>query len=438
MTNSDHLPPQDLEAERSLLGSLMLSPAAFEEVSAIIRASDFYSDAHRRIWRSYAAIAHSSTPADDVVLLGHELEKRGDLAEIGGANYLAQILETVPHAAHAAHYARIVRDAADRRRIIDIGLQLCRGAHDKNREIPEMVSSAESGLHAILESSAESEAVDVNDALIEVFETLDAEDPPGISTGWRDLDWKLNGGFRPGALYIVAARPSVGKTAFAGNAALNVAVNGAGVMIFSVEQPRQELTERLLSARSGIPVAKIQLRTVDASERDRLTEAANELGILPIAIDHGSTRTVTQIAAIARLRKRRQGLSLVIVDYLQLLTPEDQRVSREQQVATMSRGLKCLARDLNVPVIALCQLNRSIEARENKRPKLSDLRDSGSIEQDADAVLFLDRPATWKDGADESEAKLIVAKNRNGATGEIQMFWKATTMQFHAATRGEF
>lgn len=428
-SDTELLPPQDLEAERSLLGGFLLSNQSIDDARVIVSPGCFYADAHRRIcaviFESWSAL----TPID-AVTLGHALERRGWLGDVGGPTYLAQLLETVPHAAHVEHYARIVREKWERRRIIEISERAIRSSQDGGREIADTVAEADSGFHAVLERSAASETVELSDALMAMYDVLDADESPGQPTGYAALDQTANGGWRDGAMYILAARPSVGKTAFACNVALNTAAAGGNVLFISIEQPRRELSERLLSIRSGVPVTAIQRRTLTTEDRDRIDTAAGELSALQIAIDDGSHRNVSQISAIARLRKRRHGLTLVIVDYLQLLSAEDPRANREQQVAGMSRGLKVLARDLGVPVIALAQLNRQIENRDNKRPRLADLRDSGSIEQDADAVMFLDRPSTYDEHANPSEARLIVAKNRNGPVGDVHLRWHPQTMRF--------
>ncbi len=288
-----------------------------------------------------------------------------------------------------------------------------------------------SDLHGLMESAADHESLTIGDVLVEMAESSE----PGVTvpTGFFGLDEMLDGGLLGGWLVILAARPSMGKTAFVGNITLNAAAGGDGCLIFSMEQKRGELAQRFLASLSGVDASLLKAKNQHhqtADDKARLCRAQNKLAGYPIRVKDKAGLRMGQIATEARLRKRRDAFSVIVVDYLQLIEPDDRRIPREQQVATISRQLKLLAKDLDVPVICLAQLNRAVEARENKRPRLSDLRESGAIEQDADVVMFLDRPPVYDPEAEPSEAYVIVGKNRHGKTGDAKLHWDGPTVSF--------
>lgn len=425
-------PAFNLDAEKSLLGALLLPSEKFnpfDETVGIVTAKSFHSPAHAQIFEVIQAFHRDQKPVD-VVTVKSELERRGQLEQIGGVPYLGQILETVPHLAHAQYYAELVREAADRRRLGDIAYTI---THDLNTgcDTTDIISNAEQSLHSLMEGGAGGEALCIGDVLMEM-ETA-TESTACIPTGFHDMDDMVDGGLRGGWLVIEAARPSIGKTAFMGNIALNVARRGNPALVFSLEQTRKELAERFLSSLSGLEASILKSRkTLDSHQEEQLLQAKNKLAKLPIIVNDQGGLKVGQIAAGARLQKRRGGLGLIIVDYLQLVEPDDRQIPREQQVATISRRLKLIAKELDCPVICLAQLNRAVETRENKRPRLSDLRESGAIEQDADVVMFLDRPATYGKG-EETEAHVIIGKNRHGKTGDVRLHWNGPTMTFKSA-----
>ena len=425
------VPPNNAEAERAALGAMLCNGDAVDVVAGIIGDHDFYGDGNAIIFRELVAMRQDGIPAD-AVTLSERLDAAGKLEEIGGLPAILQILETVPHAAHCEYYAGIVRKESVRRHGVYAATKFIRDIHDKGSEPDDAFGTLESELHAIIERNAGTEAIDVRDALVDLQAALEAGETPGVATGFVDLDGILNGGLKPGALAVLAARPSVGKTSFVSNVALNVAKHGHGVLFISLEQSSRELTTRLLASVGGISAKAIASGNVD---RTALMEAQNQLAGWPIQICDSASLSVQQIAAMARVQKRRRHLELCIIDYLQLIQPSDARIPREQQVATMTRSLKCTAKDLQIPIIVLAQLNRSIETRENKRPRLSDLRESGAIEQDADLVTFLDRPATYDTNKDPSEATAIVAKNRNGEIGDVSLVWDGPTMTFSSAAK---
>ncbi len=422
----------DESAEDALIGSMLVDPGYFDDVAGIVEASDFYSRSLATIFGAVADL-HSAGEPIDAVIVSRRLEEIGQLSEIGGPARILKLMEAMPNGAHAAHYARIVRGDADRRRAMDALRDGFNALQDRSVDVSEATGSVRTQLDAVDDRALGDGPVAVGHAIIEMFDALNADDEPAMATGWPDLDALLSGGLRPGQLVILAARPSVGKTALAANLALLLTERGRPALFVSLEQPRVELVERMASTVSGIPHSKIRERQLNETDTAELTDAGNKLANWPLHIDDSPRRTVTRIAAIARRLRRRDGLQTLIVDYLQLLSPEDGKAHREQQVATMSRQLKLLAKELSIPVVALAQLNRSIENRDSKEPRLSDLRESGAIEQDADIVMFLDRPADYRRDADPTEATLAVAKNRSGKRGKVRLNWHGDTMTFRSA-----
>lgn len=430
----DKVPPQDLEAERSVLGSILFASDAFDEVVQHIHTDSFYADAHRRIFKAVHNMYEEGVRAIDVITLAHELSKRGDLEAVGGPAYLNEIMGSVPHAAHAEYYARIVRDRWLQRELIAACTESLREAYHGTDEIEEILSRSEQRVFKIVEeqSGIDSFGIDgiVKDAIFAIFERMNEEsNVSGLPSGFHGLD-DMTSGFHPTELVILAARPSMGKTALVCNFAMAAAKAQHGVMIFSLEQGKVELAERLLCIEAKLSGHK--LRQGELSEHDvyTLEQGANVLRELPLFIDDTPGRTTTQISAICRRIKRRYGLGIVIIDYLQLIESEDRNIPREQQISTITRRLKFMAKDLSVPVIALAQVNRGVEQRDDKRPRLSDLRESGAIEQDADLVMFLHRPDAYNPEDRPGEADLILAKNRHGPTGNVELVWMKERLTF--------
>ncbi len=428
------LPPQDLDAERSVLGSVLLSNESIDDVLQHVRSEQFYADAHRQMFAAVADMYERGDRGIDPVTLASELERRGQLAEIGGPAYLVQVLETVPHAAHAEYYARIVRDKWMQRTLIEACTDTLRDAYHGQNEVEDLVARAERRIFDIAERQHDVDRFALKDILEDTFERIfsrmDQEGTlSGLHTGFHGLDEKTSG-FQPSELLVLAARPSMGKTALVCNFALAVAAAGSGVLLFSLEQSSLELAERFLAIQAKVNGHKLRQGDLNELEQHELMEASNLLRELPLFIDDTAGRTVGQIAAICRRMKRRSNIGLVIIDYLQLIESDEQRVSREQQISTITRRLKFLAKDLSVPVIALAQLNRGVEQREDKRPRLADLRESGAIEQDADIVMFLHRPEAYDPEDRPGEADLIVAKNRNGPIGNVPLVWLREMLKF--------
>ena len=432
------LPPQDLVAERSVLGSVLLSNDAIDEVLQHIRADHFYADPHRRMFAAIQDMFDAGIRGIDPVTLGHELERRGELAEIGGAAYIAQVLEAVPHAAHAEYYAKIVHERWLQRTLIDACTDTLREAYHGQDDVDELVARAERRIFDISERQHNVDRMALKDILQDTFERIfsrmDQEGSlSGLHTGFTGLD-EMTSGFQPSELLVLAARPSMGKTALVCNFALAVAGAGTGVLIFSLEQSSLELAERFLAIEAKVNGHKLRQGELDEVEQYSLEQASLLLREYPLFIDDTAGRNVAQIAAVSRRLKRRSGnLGLVIIDYLQLIESEEssnKSITREQQISTITRRLKFLAKDLQAPVIALAQLNRGVEQREDKRPRLADLRESGAIEQDADIVMFLHRPEAYDPEDRPGEADLIVAKNRNGPIGTCNLVWLREQLRF--------
>jgi replicative DNA helicase len=428
-------PPQNLEAEQGVLGSILLFNEYLDEVADIITADHFYLDAHQRIYRAILRLHEAKVHAFDAVTVAEALSRSDELKEIGGADYLAAVIGSVPHAAHAKYYAGIVREKAMQRQLIGVCNDVLRECYDEGLETTDVLAHAEEGIFRILESQALASKLDLKDILVETWDRIykrieQGGQISGITTGFRDLDLKTNG-LQPTELIILAARPSMGKTALVCNVAEAAAERDRkGVLLFSLEQSKLELAERLLCIRGRQQVQKIRKGDLTDEDRDMLMAAAGELSELPLYIDDQAGRTVAQIGAISRRLKRRNGVGMVIIDYLQLIEPEDKRAPREQQIAQITRRLKFLAKELEVPVVALSQLNRAVDARPDKRPRLSDLRESGAIEQDADIVMFLHRPDVYDPEDRPNEAEVIVAKHRSGPTGTVTLLFNKESMRF--------
>ncbi|MFH5802738.1 replicative DNA helicase [Alienimonas sp. DA493] len=437
------LPPQNLDAERGVLGSLLLMNEAIDDVAEFLTADHFYSDRHRAIFEAILKLSEAGARGIDLVTVADKLAQTGKLEEAGGLVYLDEVLTSVPHAAHAKYYAEIVREKAVQRTLIYACTEVLSECYDSSRPVQEVLDSAEQKIFAISEQQDGGEKIAIDQILQMAWDRIEERansegDATGLPTGFLDLDQKTNG-FQPAELIILAARPSMGKTALVCNFAEAIAdKTGKGVLLFSLEQSKLELAERFLCIRARVNGHKLRAADFDDAERHRLMVASGELNEMPLFIDDKPGRTVSQIAAIARRLKRQADLGIIIVDYLQLVEPEDKKVPREQQIAFISRRLKFIAKELDIPVIALAQLNRGVELREDKRPRLADLRESGAIEQDADLIAFLHRPEMYDAEDRPGEAEIVIAKHRSGPTGIVTLTWRAECMRFedYAGTAG--
>lgn len=433
-TSFDRVPPSNLDAEKGVLGSLLLLNDTIDDVAEFLTATHFYSDRHQAIYGAIHELYEAGVRGIDVVTLGEQLEKRKKLEECGGHPYLLELLQSVPHAAHAKYYATIVREKAVQRALIGACTEVLRDCYDAEKPIDEILQCAEQNVFRILEQQESGDKISIDQILLDAWARIEqrvhsAGGPTGLPTGFTDLDAKTNG-FQPSELIILAARPSMGKTALVCNFAEAMAAAGNGVLIFSLEQSKLELAERFLCIRAQVDGHRLRSGLLDEAERHRLMVASSELNEMPLFIDDRPGRTVSQISAIARRLKRQAKLGIVIVDYLQLVEPEDKKAPREQQIAYISRRLKFIAKELEIPVIALAQLNRGVELREDKRPRLADLRESGAIEQDADLISFLHRPSAYDPEDRPGEAEVIIAKHRSGPTGIVTLTWRPQYMRF--------
>jgi replicative DNA helicase len=429
------LPPQNLDAERGVLGSILLMNEAIDEVGESLKAEHFYSDAHQKMYSAIHRLYENGIRGIDAITLAEELVRSGHYEDVGGAGYLAQILEAVPHAAHVRYYATIVREKWMQRSLIYACTEILSESYEASDDVEGLLQSAERRIFSILESQGDTGSFAIADILLETFARLEerqatAGDVTGITSGFTDLDHQTTG-FQPTELIILAARPSMGKTALVCNIAEAVArKSGKGVLLFSLEQSNLELAERFLSITARIDGHALRSGTLTDAQHDAMVQASDDLSKLPLFIDDKPGRTMTQVAAISRRQHRKSPLGVIIIDYLQLIEPDEKGAPREQQIAQISRRLKFLAKELKIPVIALAQLNRGVELRDDKRPRLADLRESGAIEQDADMVMFLHRPDAYDPEDRPGEAEIIVAKHRSGPTGLIRLTWRKEYMRF--------
>jgi len=449
------VPPQNLEAERSLLGCILLMSESLDEVGEIIHPDHFYSDAHQKIFRAAQELYEKGARGIDAVTVAEVLANKSQLEDVGGTPYLVDLMEAVPHAAHARYYATIVRDKWLQRNLIYSCTEVLKECYDSSIPVADLLGRAESSIFRIVESQNLAGDIDLRDILLSAYDRvhqrmLQSGKITGLQTGFYDFDVKTSG-LQPQELVILAARPSMGKTALVCNMAEGIArlnqkfdedgkpTGGRrGVLMFSLEQSNLELAERLMCMRAKVDAGMVRSGEIrqDQEARDKLLKAINELNEMPIFIDDQPGRNMMQISTIARRLKRRLPqshgceLGVIIIDYLQLVEPEDQRVPREQQISAISRRMKFMAKELDVPVIGLSQLNRGVELREDKRPRLSDLRESGAIEQDADLIAFLHRPEQYDPEDRPGEADLIVAKHRSGPTGIVTLTYRKQFMRF--------
>ncbi len=448
----DRLPPHSLEAERSLIGSVLLSPEVLADLPTV--QDDFYSSPHAMIWQAVVDVLHAKGDLD-ALLVAERLRDLESLEAAGGPEYLVELAESVPSAKHAGHYAKIVSEKARLRRLIEAGAETIHDAFTSSEPASEVIDRAETRMLAAGEALGEASTIEpigtIARARLKRLGDGSALSDDGISTGYPDLD-RIGVRLRAGEFTVLAARPSMGKSSLAMNIADRVArgaphrddPDGArGVLVFSAEMGRESVADRHLSMRARVDLLKVRGGGLDADEMARLSRAAREVADLPIVIDDGAGPTVGRIRARTRRESRRMGpagepggLAVVIVDYLQLCEAPASRENRQVEVSAISRGLKALARELGVCVLCVAQLNRQVEGRDDRRPRMSDLRESGSIEQDADGILLLfreeyyhrsDSPADveWRreNQLRLNKAELIVAKQRNGPTGSVPLSW---------------
>ena len=418
----ERTPPQDLVAEQSVLGGMLLSKDAIADVLEVLRERDFYRPAHEIIYETILDLYGRGEPAD-AVTVSAELTKRGDIARAGGAPYLHTLISSVPTAANAGYYAKIIRERAIMRRLVEAGTKIVQLGYTTEGDVDDSVDQAQAEVYAVTERRASEDYFQLSTLLPQALDEIDAisrgAGVEGIKTGFKDLD-TLTNGFHPGNMIVLAARPAVGKSTLGLDIARYASIHSGNTsVIFSLEMSRSEITMRMLSAEARVGLNNIRAGTLNDEEWTRLARRMGEISDAPLFIDDSPNLSLLEIRAKARRLKQRHGLKLIIIDYLQLMSSGKHVESRQQEVSAFSRQLKLLAKELNVPVVAISQLNRSPEQRSDKKPMLSDLRESGSIEQDADLVILLHRDDMYDSQNRSGEADLIIAKHRNGPTRTI-------------------
>ncbi len=431
------VPPHNLDAERSVLGALLLDKDQIGQVVGSLEADEFYHDAHAAIFRAMLSLFSQGTPLDTLTL-ADELERQSTLERVGGLEVLTSLAAAVPTAANLAHYARIVHGHALKRRLIQAGGQLAELGFDEALEAQQAIEAAEQAVFAVADRGrpkAEFQPLGEQlaatwDALSNAYQQGEVRSMTGVASGFGELD-AITAGLQRGELITLAARTGVGKTSFVLNVARNAAVRRQhGVALFSLEMSRDTLVQRLLCSEAGVDSYRLRTGQLGNDAWPRIAEAMDTLSRAPIFIDDSTGLSVMEMRAKARRLRASAPIDLFIVDYLQLMRSQRRSDSRAQEVSEISGGLKSLARELDVPVIAISQLNRESERRPNHRPQLSDLRDSGSIEQDSDIVMFLYRPGMYEEGKDPGLTELDIAKNRNGPIRRLQLYFNAGQTAF--------
>ncbi|MDO5728390.1 MAG: replicative DNA helicase [Actinomycetaceae bacterium] len=436
----DRTPPQNIEAEQSVLGAMMLSKDAINDVTEEIRGDDYYRPAHETIHNAIIDLYSRGEPVDALTVAA-ELKRNGELSRIGEASYLHTLIASVVTAANAGYYARIVRERAQLRRLVEAGTRIVQlGYAETGGDVDDIVDEAQSEVFAVSERRNTQDYValsDLADPLLNELEDIEQnrDSTRGVPTGLVDLD-KLTTGLQPGQMIIVAARPAMGKSTLAMNFLRSCAIkHKRTAVIFSLEMSRDEIGMRLLSAESGVMFSKMRKGQMDQGDWQRVTKTIASISEAPLFIDDSPNMALNEIRSKCRRLKQQHDLSLVVVDYLQLMTSGKRVESRQQEVSEFSRALKLLAKELEVPVVAVAQLNRGPEQRTDKKPMLADLRESGSLEQDADVVLLLHRPDYYNNEERPGEGDIIVAKHRNGPTDTLAVAFQGHLTRFHDLAR---
>ncbi|MEG0260155.1 MAG: replicative DNA helicase [Lysinibacillus sp.] len=433
----DRVPPHNREAEQSVIGAIFLDPQALITASEILLVEDFYQNAHKKIFETMLRLSDQGK-AIDVVTVTEELSAKKEIEDVGGLSYLLELANAVPTAANIAHYAKIVEEKALLRRLIRVATKIVEDGYTREDEVEALLGEAEKKMMEVANRKNAGDFKHVKDVLVETFDNIEQlqsrkGDVTGIPTGFRDLD-HITAGFQRNDLIIVAARPSVGKTAFALNVAQSVAVQAReNVAIFSLEMGAEQLVMRMLCAEGNIDAQVLRTGALTTDDWGKLTMAMGSLSNSGIFIDDSPGIRVNEIRAKCRRLAQEQGLGMILIDYLQLIQGSGNKPgeNRQQEVSDISRSLKGLARELKVPVIALSQLSRGVEQRQDKRPMMSDLRESGSIEQDADIVAFLYRDDYYdKESESKNMIEIIIAKQRNGPTGTVTLAFKKEFNKF--------
>ncbi len=438
------LPPQDLDAEQSLLGAMMLSESAVDIATEIVRPNDFYRESHAVVFSAVQSLYGKNSPIDQITV-SDELATLGKLDDVGGTPFIYSLADAIPAVANVRRYAEIVHDLAVIRRLIAAGMEIAQLGYERHGSASELVDRAESIVFDVAQDRSQDGLTPIKGLLVEEFARIEklaetGSDVTGVPSGLKSLD-RLLSGFQPSNLLILAARPGMGKTSLALGFARYVGVEAnLPVAVFSLEMSRHEVTQRLMCAEALVDSQNLRTGKMRQEDWGRLVAACDRLSRAPIYIDDTAGVNVMEIRSKARrLKSQEKGLSLIIVDYLQLMQGATASESRVQEISHISRSLKLLARDLDTPVMALSQLSRAVESRQDKRPILSDLRESGSIEQDADVVMFIYRDEYYVKDSETNKgiAELIVAKHRSGATDAVELAFRQKYTLFSDLARGE-
>jgi replicative DNA helicase len=442
--SSHKLPPQNVEAEQSVLGGILIENDAINKVMEILTPEDFYRDAHHRIYNALINLSTRDEPAD-LITLTNELRKIDQLDAAGGASYIASLIDSVPTAANIEYYARIVKEKSILRQLIQTSTDIITESYQDRSDVESFLDEAERSIFQISENRVRPSFYPIRDIVKQSFKTLERlyekkELVTGVPSGFKELD-QMTAGFQPSDLIIVAGRPSMGKTAFCLNVAQYAAIEKrTPVAVFSLEMSKEQLVIRLLCSEAHVEGTKLRTGFLSEGDWPRLTIAAGNLSEAPIFIDDTAALSVLELRAKARRLKADQGLGMVIIDYLQLMRGRARVESRQQEISEISRSLKAVAKELSIPVIAVSQLSRRTEERTGMRPQLSDLRESGAIEQDADLILFLYRDEVYnraEDNPNRGKAEMIIGKQRNGPTGKIDLAFLSKFTTFKDLYKGE-
>jgi len=442
--SSHKLPPQHIEAEQSILGGILIENEAINRVTEILAADDFYRDTHRKIFNALINLSERDEPAD-LITLTNELRKSDQLDSIGGASYLASLIDSVPTAANIQYYARIVKEKAILRKLIQTSTEIITQSYEDRGDVEGFLDEAERAIFDISEKRVRPSFYPIREIVKESFATIEKlfkkkEAVTGVPSGFKELD-RMTAGFQPSDLIIIAGRPSMGKTAFCLDVAEYAAIdNKIPVAIFSLEMSKEQLVIRMLCSQAHVEGTRLRTGYLNESDWPKLTIAAGSLSESPIYIDDSAALSVLELRAKARRLKSDHGLGMVIVDYLQLMKGRSRVESRQQEISEISRSLKALSKELNIPVIAVSQLSRKTEERTGNRPQLSDLRESGAIEQDADLILFIYRDEVYnrsEDNPNRGKAEVIIGKQRNGPIGKIDLAFLDKFTTFKDLYKGE-
>jgi len=427
MDGYNRIPPHHVEAEQSILGSILIDRQALSDVSGRLKPDDFYLEKHRELYEAILQLYEEDQPVD-IVTVSDALARRGTLEKVGDVDYIAQLANSVPTTANVLHYVSIVEDKALLRKLIDISSRISDMSYEGSMEGTEVLASAEKSIFDLAQGLNKTGLEPINSLLDETFTKLEElcrnnGELTGVPSGFIDLDRKT-AGFQKSDLILIAARPAMGKTSFALNIAVNAALRQYKVAIFSLEMSKQQLVNRLISSESMVELEKMRSGRLDAEDWKKIGYALGPLSKAPIYIDDNPSISVMEMMSKLRRLKLERGLDLVVIDYLQLMEGRKKAENRQQEISEISRGLKIMAKELDVPVIALSQLSRAPEMRSDHKPILSDLRESGAIEQDADMVLFIYRDDYYNEDSEKKNiVEVIIAKHRNGSTGTVELAW---------------